>query len=70
MGGPQPPVEGNASSATSPRTSSIARSTKPGHVSKLIPADLAPGDYVLQWRWDCEESDQIWASCADVTVVA
>ena len=129
MGGPQPPAEGNASSATSPRTSSIARSTKPGHVSKLrstfgarqssfgagrasarpssakltaaerrakkaaqeeairqhnamilpnlevvdevmIPADLAPGDYVLQWRWDCEESDQIWASCADVTVVA
>ena len=36
----------------------------------MIPADLAPGDYVLQWRWDCEESDQIWASCADVTVVA
>ena len=35
MGGPQPPAEGNASSATSPRTSSIARSTKPGHVSKL-----------------------------------
>ena len=35
-----------------------------------IPADLKPGRYVLQWRWDCEESDQIWASCSDVTVVA
>ena len=33
-----------------------------------IPKDLAPGRYVLQWRWDCEESDQIWASCSDVTI--
>ena len=24
-----------------------------------IPAGLAPGRYVLQWRWDCEESDQV-----------
>jgi len=35
-----------------------------------IPSSLPPGPYVLQWRWDCEESDQVWASCADVTVVA
>ena len=35
-----------------------------------VPASLAPGDYVLQWRWDCEESDQIWASCSDITVTA
>ena len=35
-----------------------------------IPATLPPGAYVLQWRWDCEESDQIWASCADVTIEA
>ena len=34
-----------------------------------IPASLPPGDYVLGWRWDCEESNQIWASCSDVTVV-
>jgi len=33
-----------------------------------IPADLVPGQYVLQWRWDCEETDQVWASCSDVTV--
>merc|ERR1712000_387166 len=26
------------------------------------------GDYVLQWRWDCEESLQIWTSCADITI--
>lgn len=36
----------------------------------LIPADLTPGDYVLGWRWDCEETDQVWASCADVTIQA
>ena len=26
----------------------------------LIPKGLAPGEYVLGWRWDCEESNQIW----------
>ena len=35
-----------------------------------IPANLKPGRYVLQWRWDCEETDQIWSSCSDVTVTA
>ena len=35
-----------------------------------IPSHLAPGRYVLQFRWDCEESDQVWASCADVTIEA
>ena len=34
----------------------------------LIPDDIAPGDYVLGWRWDCEESTQIWSSCSDVTI--
>jgi lytic starch monooxygenase len=24
-----------------------------------IPNHLQPGNYVLQWRWDCEESDQV-----------
>jgi hypothetical protein len=33
-----------------------------------IPAGLTPGDYVLGWRWDCEESNQIWQSCSDVTI--
>jgi len=26
------------------------------------------GDYVLQWRWDCEETKQVWSSCADVRI--
>jgi len=34
----------------------------------LIPAGLPAGEYVLGWRWDCEESNQIWQSCSDVTV--
>jgi len=35
-----------------------------------LPASLQPGQYVLGWRWDCEESTQIWASCSDVTIAA
>jgi len=35
-----------------------------------VPHGLAPGDYVLSWRWDCEESTQVWSACADVSVVA
>merc|ERR1712046_10173 len=34
----------------------------------LIPADLPAGEYVLGWRWDCEETAQIWQNCADVTI--
>merc|ERR1711863_197297 len=33
-----------------------------------LPDSLPPGDYVLGWRWDCEESTQIWSSCSDVTI--
>eukprot|EP00746_Dinoflagellata_sp_MGD_P067438 gnl/MRDRNA2_/MRDRNA2_27840_c0_seq1.p1 gnl/MRDRNA2_/MRDRNA2_27840_c0~~gnl/MRDRNA2_/MRDRNA2_27840_c0_seq1.p1 ORF type:complete len:377 (+),score=54.29 gnl/MRDRNA2_/MRDRNA2_27840_c0_seq1:53-1183(+) len=35
-----------------------------------IPVGLTPGEYVVQWRWDCEESSQVWLNCADVTVRA
>jgi len=27
------------------------------------------GEYVLGWRWDCEETDQVWNSCADIVIV-
>jgi len=38
-------------------------------VDKLrIPSDLPSGEWVLGWRWDCEESTQVWASCSDVTI--
>lgn len=35
-----------------------------------IPKDLKPGRYVLQWRWDCEQTAQVWLSCSDVMVTA
>merc|ERR1719174_185387 len=35
-----------------------------------LPADLAPGEYFLQWRWDAEIEPQVWLSCADVTIEA
>jgi len=40
-------------------------------VDKLrLPSDLPEGEYVLGWRWDCEESNQIWVSCSDIKVVS
>jgi len=39
-------------------------------VDKLrLPADLKAGHWVLGWRWDCEETAQVWMACADVTIV-
>jgi len=31
-----------------------------------IPANLPLGDYVLSFRWDCEQTPQIWMQCADI----
>jgi len=36
----------------------------------LIPDTLPAGDYVLGWRYDCEETAQVWQNCADVRIVA
>jgi len=33
-----------------------------------IQVPTTPGEYVLSWRWDCEQTDQVWNSCADITV--
>ena len=35
----------------------------------VVPADLPAGRYVLGFRWDCEGTSQIWASCSDVALV-
>lgn len=35
-----------------------------------IPADLPPGDYVLGYRWDVEQTPQVWSNCADVTITS
>lgn len=34
-----------------------------------IPQDLPAGGYLLSWRWDSEQSAQVWQSCADVELV-
>jgi len=34
-----------------------------------IPSDIEAGDYLLSWRWDAEQSPQIWQNCADVRIV-
>lgn len=33
-----------------------------------VPSELPAGRYLLSWRWDCEESTQVWQNCADVIV--
>uniref|UniRef100_A0A6T8BFU4 Chitin-binding type-4 domain-containing protein n=1 Tax=Prymnesium polylepis TaxID=72548 RepID=A0A6T8BFU4_9EUKA len=35
-----------------------------------VPADAPPGEYSLSWRWDCEQTPQVWNSCADITITA
>lgn len=34
----------------------------------VIPKDLEPGDYFISWRWDCEQTHQIWQNCADLRI--
>lgn len=29
-----------------------------------------PGQYVLSWRWDSEQTPQVWTNCADVYITA
>merc|ERR1712087_644332 len=36
----------------------------------MVPAGLEPGEYLLSWRWDCEQSDQVFQNCADVKITA
>lgn len=33
-----------------------------------IPAGLKQGEYVLSFRWDSEQTPQVWAQCADITM--
>lgn len=35
----------------------------------LIPSNLPAGEYLLSFRWDSEQTPQVWAECADVTIV-
>jgi len=39
-------------------------------VDKLKVPDLPPGDYVLGWRWDCEQTFQVWTQCSNIKIVS
>jgi hypothetical protein len=32
-------------------------------VDKVVVPDVEEGHYLLSWRWDCEQSHQIWQNC-------
>ena len=33
----------------------------------ILPKDLEPGHWVLGWRWDCEETAQIWSNVSSTS---
>jgi hypothetical protein len=33
-----------------------------------VPSHFEPGNYTISWRWDCEESQQVWTNCGDITI--
>jgi len=35
----------------------------------VVPADLEVGEYALSFRWDCEETPQVWNACSSIIVV-
>merc|ERR1712216_977804 len=39
-------------------------------VDKVRIPKVPPGEYVVSFRWDCEQTPQIWATCSDVTIAA
>jgi len=34
-----------------------------------VPTNLEPGEYVLSFRWDCEQTAQVWSACASIHLV-
>ena len=34
-----------------------------------VPENLSPGHYVLSFRWDCQQSPQVWNACANIKIV-
>eukprot|EP00035_Acanthoeca_spectabilis_P012425 m.221729 g.221729 ORF g.221729 m.221729 type:complete len:365 (+) comp15617_c0_seq5:15-1109(+) len=56
----------------SPPTLGLCSGERPFHLAIvdqiIVPATTPPGDYVLGFRWDCEETAQIWASCSDISI--
>ena len=34
-----------------------------------VPESLEQGSYVLSFRWDCQQTPQIWQTCANVEII-
>merc|ERR1719184_389704 len=34
-----------------------------------VPETLPTGHYVLSFRWDCQQTPQVWNSCANIKIV-
>jgi len=34
-----------------------------------VPSNIPPGDYILSFRWDCEQTYQIWNTCSSIKIV-
>ncbi len=41
-----------------------------GIVDKVEVPDVPPGDYQIGFRWESEQTNQVWTSCGDVTIKA
>jgi len=39
-------------------------------IDKVKVPNLLPGRYVLSFRWDCEQTPQIWSQCSDIEITA
>ena len=67
---PTPPGCGKAGQETG---QGVCSGERPFHVAIAdylrVPAALKPGRYVLGFRWDAEETAQVWSACSDITVV-
>ena len=71
---PNPIVKTNV--GTTPEGSEWAMVNVPHHHNLWIfkdlveiPEDIEPGLYVLSFRWDCQQSPQVWNSCSNIQIL-
>ena len=38
------------------------------NIADEVFAPAEDGEYILQWRWDNEQTPQVWTTCADIVV--
>jgi len=72
-----PPARGIYGFGPGACASGVASCTLPEMASRAMPygivdrvkvPDVPPGDYILSFRWDCEQLPQVWANCGDVQI--